>query len=129
MRRLVWVVWLAAAIGIGVFARAAPATAQDYRARVQGTATDSSQSALPGAAVTLLNEATGVAATTTTDEQGRYVFDFIEPGMNAVSASLGGFKAVELKNIRIQQRQTLTVDLSLEVGGVEERVVVEAPPG
>ena len=123
MRRLVWLV-----AAMGLFVLAAPAGAQDYRARVQGTVTDSSQGALPGATVTLLNEATGVAATATSDEQGRYLFDFVEPGMYSVSASLGGFKAVELKNIRVQQRQTLTVDLPLEVGGVEEKVIVEAPP-
>ena len=39
---------------------AAPAMAQDYRARVQGQITDESRGALPGVTVTLLNEATGV---------------------------------------------------------------------
>jgi hypothetical protein len=89
MRRLVW---LAAAMGLLMLAWATPASAQDYRGRVQGTVTDSSQGTLPGTTVTLLNDATGVAATVTTDEQGRYLFDFVEPGMYSVAASIGGFK-------------------------------------
>jgi hypothetical protein len=124
MRRLAWLI---AAVGLS-FVLAAPLGAQDYRARVQGTVTDSSQGTLPGTTVTLLNQATRVSVTATTDEQGQYLFDFVEPGMYSVSASIGGFKAVQLENIRVQQRQTLTVDLPMEVGGVEERVIVEAPP-
>ena len=49
---------------------APPAGAQDYRARVQGTVVDTSQGALPGATVTLTNNATGVAATRVTDTDG-----------------------------------------------------------
>ena len=59
---------------------APPAGAQDYRARVQGTVVDTSQGALPGATVTLTNTATGVAATRVTDTDGRYLFDFVDPG-------------------------------------------------
>ena len=40
--------------------------AQDYRARVQGTVSDTSQAVLPGVAVTLSNDATGVASTRVT---------------------------------------------------------------
>ena len=39
----------------------ASASAQDYRARVQGSVVDSSQGVLPGVTVTLVNEATNVA--------------------------------------------------------------------
>ena len=59
--------------------------------------------------------------------QGRYLFDFVEPGTYRSTSELRIQKA-EQKNIRVQQRATLTVDLPLDVGGIEERVVVEAPP-
>ena len=54
--------------------------AQDYRARVQGSVADDSSGALPGATVTLRNDATGVAVDRVTDAEGRYIFDFVEPG-------------------------------------------------
>ena len=81
-----------------------PASAQDYRARVQGVVTDESQAALPGVTVTLLNEATGVSVFKVTDAQGHYLFDFVEPGTYTVSAELTGFKKAERKGIRVQQR-------------------------
>ena len=89
---------------------------------------DSSAGALPGTTVTLRNDATGVAATHVTDSEGRYIFDFIEPGMYTILADLTGFKPAEQRNVRVQQRDRLSVDLVLEVGGLEERVVVEASP-
>lgn len=102
--------------------------AQDYRGRVQGLIVDTSQGALPGTTVTLRNDATGVAATNVTNTDGRYIFDFVDPGIYTLVAELQGFKQAEQRNIRVQQRASLTVDLVLSIGGVEERVVVEAPP-
>ena len=107
---------------------AAGAAAQDYRARVQGVVLDSSGGALPGTTVTLTNEATGVAVTRVTDGDGRYLFDFVDPGMYTVLAELQGFRQAEQRNVRVQQRGNLSVDLALSVGEVQERVVVEAVP-
>lgn len=104
------------------------AHAQDYRGRLQGLVTDASQGALPGVTVTLTNDATGVAADRVTDAQGRYLFDFVEPGGYTVTAALSGFKTASQKNIRMSQRGDVTVDLRLEVGGIEETVVVTVPP-
>jgi hypothetical protein len=107
---------------------AAPVVAQDYRGRLQGTVMDSSQAALPGTTVTLTNDATAVAATRVADAQGRFIFDFLDPGAYTLTAELQGFKRAEQKNIRVAQRASLTVDLTLEVGGLAEEVVVEAAP-
>ncbi len=104
------------------------ASAQDYRGRVQGSVFDESQGALPGATVTLLNDATGVSSTRVTEGDGRYLFDFVEPGIYTLTAELDGFKKAEQKNVRVQQRGDVTVDLTLSVGGLEETVTVEAPP-
>jgi hypothetical protein len=109
-------------------ALATPAAAQDYRGRVQGSINDSSQGALPGTTVTLRNDATGVAVTNVTNTEGKYIFDFVDPGTYTIVAELQGFKSAEQRNVRVQQRSSLTVDLALSVGGIEERIVVEAAP-
>jgi carboxypeptidase family protein len=124
MKKLTWVFLI---IGLLVVA-SSPAGAQDYRGRVQGTLVDTSGGALPGVTVTLKNDATGVAVTAVSDTGGRYLFDFVEPGMYSVTAELTGFKTGEQKNVRMQQRATLTVDMKLDIGGLEEKVTVEAPP-
>jgi len=100
------------------------AGAQDVRARLQGLVSDTSGGVLPGATVVLTNDGTGVAATRTTNADGRYLFDFVESGTYSVSAEITGFKTTVQKGIRVQQRGDVTVDLKLEVGGIEETITV-----
>jgi hypothetical protein len=107
---------------------APPAGAQDYRARVQGTVQDTSQASLPGATVTLTNNATGVAATRVTDADGRYVFDFVDPGSYTMRADLDGFRSAEQQNVRVAQRGNLAVVLTMEIGTIAELITVTAPP-
>src|SRR5258708_17767778 len=54
--------------------------AQDYRAKVQGVITDSSQAAVVSAQVTLRNHETGVGTANQSNETGKYLFDYVEPG-------------------------------------------------
>ncbi len=103
-----------------------PIGAQDYRARVQGVVTDESQAAVPGATVTLINEATGVSVFKVTDPTGRYLFDFVEPGVYTVTAELTGFKKSERKGIRVQQRADVAANLTLSMGTLNETVTVVA---
>ena len=123
MKTFAWVIVLAAYLALP-----AGGAAQDYRARVQGSVVDQSRGALPGATITLRNDATGVAVTRPTNQDGRYVFDFVDPGTYTVIAELQGFKSVEQKNVAVQQRGDVTVDLALSIGTLEERVVVEVAP-
>ena len=106
----------------------AAAAAQDYRGRVQGVVLDSTHAALPGTTVTMVNDATGVAVTFVADRDGHYLFDFVEPGVYTITGELQGFKKAQQRNVRVPQRGSLTVDLALEIGGLEERVIVEVPP-
>ena len=105
---------------------AGTAFAQDYRARVQGQITDESRGALPGVSVTLVNDATGVSGNRVTDAEGRYRFDFVEPGSYGVSAELQGFHAAGQKAVRVSQRGDVTVDLVMNVATVEETITVQA---
>lgn len=116
---------LAAVVGLGL--TLSPVHAQDYRARVQGTIVDSSQAALPGVTVRLVNDATGVMVERVSDSQGRYLFDFVEPGIYTILGELAGFNKAELKNVRVQQRGDVTSNMTLTVGGVQETVTVDAP--
>ena len=59
---------------------------------------------------------------------GHYLFDFVEPGTYTLTAELEGFKKAEQKNVRVQQRGDVTVELILAIGGISETVTVEAAP-
>jgi outer membrane receptor protein involved in Fe transport len=113
---------------VGLVLLAVPAGAQDYRGRVQGSVVDVSQGALPGTTVTLVNDATAVAAIRITDAEGRYLFDFVEPGVYSITAELQGFKKANQRNVRVPQRGDVTANLSLSVGGIEETIIVTASP-
>ena len=123
MKKVIWIVAI-----VGYLALPTTAPAQDYRARVQGSVADESGGALPGATITLRNDGTGVVVTRTTNGEGRYVFDFVDPGKYTVVAELQGFRTIEQKNVVVQQRGDVTADLKMAVGGLEERLVVEASP-
>ena len=95
-----------------------PAGAQDYRGRVQGTVLDASQGALPGATVTLTNDATGVAVTFVTDTDGRYIFDFVDPGTYTITAELAGIQdGASSGTCACRSAATSPSDLTLDVGG------------
>jgi hypothetical protein len=102
------------------------AQAQDYRAKIQGIITDSSQGAISGAKVTLMNAGTGVIATKTTAVNGFYAFDFVEPGTYTVSVEHPGFSKFTQTNIQVQVRGDVTVNASLTVGPVADTVNVQA---
>jgi len=102
--------------------------AQDYRGKVQGVVTDENGGAIPGAQVVLRNVKTGVETTRAADDNGHYVFDFVEPGQYVVVIEQTGFKKAVQENVIVRVRSDLTVDLKLAVGGVQETVTVESPP-
>lgn len=121
MKRL-WMTLGAVGVVVGL---AVPATAQDYRAKVQGQVTDESRGALPGAVVTLLNEATGISVDRVTDTEGRYRFDFVEPGVYNVTGALQGFRSTAQNNVRVSQRGDVTVDLLMGLATVSETITVQ----
>src|SRR5581483_9842048 len=98
--------------------------AQDYRARVQGSVTDSSQGAIAGAKVTLQNTNTGVETSRTTNESGQYIFDFVDPGLYTVTVEATGFSKYVQQNVQVQVRGDVTVNAALNVGSVAETVNV-----
>src|SRR5260370_20010615 len=104
------------------------AFSQEFRGRVQGVVTDRSGAVAPGVTLTLKDTGTGVEVTRATNEQGRYVFDYVDPGTYSLSTELSGFKKFIQQNILVQQRGDVTVDVKLEMGTINESITVETTP-
>lgn len=96
--------------------------AQDYRGKVQGIVTDPSQGAVANAKVTLKNINTGIETIRETDATGRYLFDFVQPGVYAVSVEATGFRKFDQDNVTVLTRGDVTVNASLTLPGVAESV-------
>lgn len=101
---------------------------QDFRAHIQGVVTDSSKAAIPAAAVGLLNVNTGIRATALTDETGAYRFDYVDPGLYTLTVQQTGFGRFSQEKFTVQAGGDLTLNVSLQPGGVQEAVTVEASP-
>ncbi|MBI4875724.1 MAG: TonB-dependent receptor [Acidobacteria bacterium] len=103
--------------------------AQETRATLSGTVSDSSGAVIVGAALKLANAATGVVFPATTNSAGQYRFLFVNPGTYKLTAEMAGFKNFERDNIQLQVSQSATIDVSLQVGTRAETVTVstEAP--
>jgi hypothetical protein len=118
---------LARRIALIVLAAVA-ATAQDYRARVQGVVSDSSHAVIPGARVVLRNNDTGIEAARVTGENGQYLFDFVEPGTYSLLAEQTGFNRFTRQDIPVQVRGDVTVNARLSPGAVSETVTITGAP-
>ena len=110
---------------LAVLAAATGAAAQSFQGGLRGQVKDP-QGIIPGAAVTLTNQANGVTRETVTNDVGEYSFPAVDPGIYTIRASVAGFKTFERKNARVATQQFLTLDILLEVGTVEETITVTA---
>jgi hypothetical protein len=99
---------------------------QGTASRVTGTVSDQKGAAVPGAAVTLTNEATQNALNTETSSSGTYVFDSIQVGTYTVTVEKQGFKKFVSTGNSANVNQPATVNVTLDVGGVTEVVQVTA---
>jgi hypothetical protein len=98
--------------------------AQDTNASLGGSVTDPTGAAIPGAKLTLTNEATGFQSTFVSDESGNYSFRNLTPGKYSLSAAASGFKTQDQKGIELALNQTARVDIHLPVGQTGETVTV-----
>src|SRR5260370_20467607 len=106
-------------LSVGLFAQESA-----VKGNLGGTVADATGAVVPKAKVTLSGP-TG-NRTTTTDSQGRFMFDLLVPGFYALKAEQTGFKAVEMKQVEVLTDRTLTVPITLQPGAITETVEVTA---
>ncbi|HTB96058.1 MAG TPA: carboxypeptidase-like regulatory domain-containing protein [Terracidiphilus sp.] len=113
-------------LGVFLLAASSRGFAQDINASLSGTVTDPSGAAIPGAQLTLTNEATGFKASFVSDDQGTYNFRNLTPGKYDLSATAHGFKSSEQKAIELAVNQSARLDVPLQVGQTGDTVTVVA---
>jgi len=102
------------------------AAAQTFRGGIQGTVTDETDAAVPGATVTVTNTGTRLSRSTTTDASGSYFFSELPLGDYSVSVSLQGFATQTVTGVIVEASANQRIDLQLRPGGVQESVEVAA---
>ncbi|MBZ5555143.1 MAG: carboxypeptidase regulatory-like domain-containing protein [Acidobacteriia bacterium] len=85
---------------------------------------DSSGAVIPKAQVTLAGEIEKRSATT--NDEGRFEFPNLIPGLYTVKAEMAGFKTITVSNVTVYVGKTSGLKLTLEVGNVSQVVEVQA---
>jgi len=94
-------------------------------ASLTGTVYDPTKAVVPDVTVTATHVATNVSYTTETTAAGLYRFPSLPLGTYFITLKPSGFKAVRIDNVVLTVAQTVTQDVTLEVGAVTETVTVE----
>ncbi len=108
----------------GLLLACAAATAQDFRGAITGAITDATGANVPNAKISVRNIATNTAIDTVTDANGGYTVLYLLSGEYEVSVTANGFKQLVRKGISIQVGDKRTLNLTLELGAVNESVTV-----
>jgi len=104
------------------------AWAQVTTANLTGTVQDASGAVIPGAAVTLTNDAAGLIYNAETGPAGGFAFNVLPTGTYTMSIQAPGFKAYRSTGIGLVASANVRQIHSLEIGQVTETVEVEGAP-
>jgi hypothetical protein len=120
--------FLVAVASVFALVTASPASAQVTTGTIVGTVSDTN-GVVPGANVTIREVNKGTSTSVVTDETGSYTAPFLTPGTYAVEVNVQGFRKWLRDGVILQVNQRARVDVTLEIGRVEETttVVAEAP--
>ena len=102
------------------------AFAQFDAGQISGFVRDNSGAVVSGASVSAANQATGEVHKTATNAEGYYIFPQLFVGKYSVTVERTGFKTFVQNSITVDAQAKLSVDVSLSLGAISERIEVEA---
>src|SRR5882762_10184134 len=114
---------------VSLLVNAPRSVAQTVAGRIVGTIRDSQAAVIPNASVSAKNLETGAERTTLSDASGGFNITSIPAGSYEVTASAPGFQKEVRSGVTLTVGAALRVDFTLNVGGLQEQLVVtgEAP--
>ena len=105
---------------------AGSAYGQSPNATVTGRVTDPGKDVIADAKVSLINEATNIEYSGTTNEAGNYYVAELPPGAYRIQVEKAGFKSVLKPGVVLHVQDALEVNFEMAIGSVTESVTVEA---
>ncbi len=91
-----------------------------------GTITDTSGAAIPATAIHVVSQNTGTAYDVKATAKGFYTVENLPGGDYTLTATVGGFSSVTVKDIHLDPGQRRGQDVHLSVGSVDTKVDVQA---
>lgn len=112
------------ALGLGLCLSSPLLAQRSDRGTIGGVVTDPQGGALPGATVTIRNEATGVENVLTTNGAGAYTTSPLVLGPYSVTVNIAGFKKAVAKGIELRAGDVVRHDVTLQIGEMTESIEV-----
>ncbi len=101
--------------------------AQAVTGPISGTIVDAQAQVIPGATVSIINEATSDTRVVVSDERGNFQVTNLQPGTYTVRVELANFRTFERRNVVLSAAERLSIgNVPLEVGSIGETVTVES---
>ena len=97
---------------------------QQNTGSVKGTITDQLGGLVVNATV-VINDGKSALKSMATNSDGNYEFRSLPPGRYDLTITASGFNVLEEKNVEIKSGRTVTLDLQLSVGSVQQIVTVD----
>jgi hypothetical protein len=127
----IWALVAAAGLALTVCLgwNALPAAAQTAgEGTIEGTVTDSTGGVIPGATITITDNATGIQTTHKTTGAGYFSIAPVLPGTYTVKVDAKGFETLVQDNVVVDALQIRTLTLALSVGAATQTVTVTGAP-
>jgi hypothetical protein len=119
--------WIAFALTLVLLVLFAPQANAQTTAQLTGSVQDSTGAVIPGAQVTLTDEATGLMRDVETNKQGLFAFPSLVPGTYTVKVSAKSFEPKEITGIELHAGDVRNVpSFALLVGSETTTLTVEA---
>ena len=100
------------------------ATAQDFRATIQGQVTDPSGASVSAATVKAIEVETNFSKEVKATADGIYTIPYLDPGTYTLEASAPGFQVLRRTQITLRVGDKLNVPFKLTVGQITQEVTV-----
>jgi hypothetical protein len=114
--RLLLTLWFLAAVSSSVLAQ--------QRGSIAGRLLDPDGLPLPGATITITAQGTGFTRTVVTADTGAYSVPNLDPGTYTLLIEMPGFATLKRADIALTAGSNVTMDLKMQVAGVQEEITV-----
>jgi hypothetical protein len=102
------------------------ANAQTHRGSIRGTLTDSTRTPLASAPIKLVRTDTNESRVAKSGDQGEFAVSALPPGPYRIEVEQTGYKKYS-RLVTLQVNQVLRLEITLEVGSINEELFVTAP--
>ncbi|WP_260315418.1 TonB-dependent receptor [Silvibacterium bohemicum] len=104
--------------------------AQSPTGTIRGTVLDRSGAVIAKATITITNVQTNETKTTQSDNEGRYILNFVQPAVYTVTATASGFGTEKQDNVVVEVSVGRPVDFTLGVAQLSQKIEVTSttPP-